>query len=123
MRRFAVTWLFNVAALFVASWAVAGISYGDSWGALFVAALVFSAANMLIRPLVVLLALPVVILSLGIALFFVNLLMLYVTDWVVDGFDIRTFGAAVVGTAIVWAVNVVLEAALGRKARGRRRRR
>jgi putative membrane protein len=120
IRRFAVTWLFNVAALFVAAWAIDGISYGDSWPVLFVAELVFSAVNMLIRPLVVVLTLPVVILSLGIALFFVNLLMLYVTDWIVDGFDIRTFGAGLLGTVVVWAVNVVLEAVLGKRL-GRKR--
>jgi putative membrane protein len=118
LRRFAVTWLFNVAALFVASWALTGVSYGDSWGALFVAALVFSLVNMLIRPVVVLLSLPVLIITLGVALFFVNLLMLYITDWVVGGFEISTFGSGVLATLIVWAVNVVLEATLGRRVRG-----
>ena len=121
LRRFAVTWLFNVAALFVASWALTGVSYGDSWGALFVAALVFSLVNMLIRPVVVLLSLPVLIITLGVALFFVNLLMLYITDWVVGGFEISTFGSGVLATLIVWAVNVVLEATLGRRVRGDKR--
>ena len=121
LRRFAVTWLFNVAALFVASWALSGVSYGDSWGALFVAALVFSVVNMLIRPVVVLLSLPVLIITLGVALFFVNLLMLYITDWVVGGFEISTFGSGVLATLIVWAVNVVLEATLGRRVRGDKR--
>lgn len=121
LRRFAVTWLFNVAALFVASWAIPGIGYGRSWGALFAAALVFSLVNMLVRPVVVVLTLPLLIVTLGLALFLVNLLMLYVTDWLVGGFHIRTFGAGVVATVIVWVVNVVLEATLGRRARGARR--
>jgi putative membrane protein len=118
LRRFAVTWLFNVAALFVAAWALPGVGYGNSWGALFVAALVFSVVNMLIRPVVVVLSLPLLIVTLGLALFFVNLLMLYITDWVLSGFHIRTFGAGVLATLIVWAVNVVLEATLGRRVRG-----
>jgi putative membrane protein len=110
LRRFAITWAFNVAALFVASWIVDGIDYGDSAWALFVAGLVFSLANMLVKPIVKLLALPIIIITLGIALFFINLLMLYLTSWIVDDFTIDSFGAAIAGTIIVWLVNTLLEA-------------
>jgi putative membrane protein len=74
---------------------------------------------------VTLLSLPVIILTLGIALFFVNLLMLALTAWLVSGFDIDGFWPAVGGTIVVWIVNAVLSAVFDlddRRARRRRRR-
>src|SRR4051794_31727915 len=98
IRKLAIAWAINVAALFVAAALVEGISYGDDWWVLVVAALVFSAVNAIVRPVVLVLSLPLIVLTLGIALFFVNLLMLYVTSWLVDGFHIDDFWSAVGGT-------------------------
>ena len=117
LRRLGLTWAFNVAALFVAAWIVDGISYGDKAWTLIVAGLVFSLVNMLIKPIVSLLALPLIIITLGIALFFVNLLMLYLTSWIVDDFNIDDFGSAIAATIVVWLVNTVLEAVYSSVAR------
>jgi putative membrane protein len=110
LRRFIVTWFFNIVALWVAAKLVEGVGYGDDEWILVVAALVFSIVNIFVRPLVILFTLPLVILTLGIALFFVNLLMLYLTSWIVGDFSVDSFGAAILATIIVWAVNTVLEA-------------
>ena len=115
LRRFAITWLCNVGALFVAAKLLDGIHYDDLW-TLIVAGFVFSLVNMLVRPLVILLALPAIILTLGIALFFVNLLMLYLTEWIVGDFDIDGFWWGVAGTIVVWLVNWVLHALVARTA-------
>jgi putative membrane protein len=124
VQRLVVTWLFNVVALFVATWLLKGVSYGDRWWSLLLAAVVFTLANRFLRPLVTVLALPAIILTLGIALFFVNLLMLYVTDWVVPDFEIETFWWGVLATLIVAATNGVLSLVFGRpERRGRERRR
>jgi putative membrane protein len=117
LRRFGLTWAFNVAALFVASWIVEGISYGDKAWTLILAGLVFSLVNMLVKPIIQLLALPLIIITLGIALFFVNLLMLYITSWVVDDFNIDDFGSAIAATVVVWLVNTLLEAVYSSVAR------
>jgi putative membrane protein len=113
MRRIFVTWLFNVIALFVASWLLSGIDYGDSEWALVLAALVFSLANIYVRPVIRILAFPLIVVTLGIALFLINLLMLYLTDWIVDDFEIETFWWGVLATIIVWIVNGVLHAIFG----------
>ena len=110
LRRFLVTWFFNIVALWVAAKLIDGIGYGNDEWILVVAALVFSIVNIFVKPLVILFTLPLVILTLGIALFFVNLLMLYLTSWVVDDFSVDSFGAAILATIIVWAVNTLLEA-------------
>ena len=82
--RFLVSWVFNTVALFVAAAIFRGISYGDDWWVLILAGAVFSAANLIVRPFVTFLAIPLIIITLGIALFFVNLLMLYLTSWIVQ---------------------------------------
>ena len=101
----------NLAALWVASELLDGMTYGDSFGVLALAALVFTVVNWLVKPVVTLLSLPLIILSLGVAYFFVNMLMLVVTDWVVPDFEAGSFWTVVAATVIVWAVNLVIGAA------------
>ena len=122
LRRFVVTWFFNIVALWVAAELLAGIGYGGDEWVLVIAAFVFSLVNIFVKPLVILFTLPLVIITLGIALFFVNLLMLYLTSWIVDDFTVDSFGAAILATIIVWLVNTVLEAIFTREARLRRER-
>jgi len=121
LRRFIVTWFFNIVALWVAAELLDGIGYSDNEWVLVIAALVFSLVNIFVKPLVILFTLPLILLTLGLALFFVNLLMLYVTSWLVDDFKVESFGAAILATIIVWVVNAVLEALFGREAAPRER--
>ena len=121
LRRILITWAFNLVALWVAAAILSGIDY-DGFGVLVVASLVFSLVNIFVRPLVILFTLPLVIITLGIALFFINLFMLYLTSWIVDDFTIDTFWWAFLATIIVWLVNMVLEAVLGDELRPRKRR-
>ncbi len=108
--RVLLWWATNFVALWLAAKLVAGIRYDDLWK-LALAALVFGLVNLLVRPLVVLLTLPAVILTLGIALLAINALMLLLTDAIVPGFEVRDFfWAAILGALIVWAVNMALHA-------------
>lgn len=117
MERFLVTWLCNTAALWVATKLLSGVqSGGDFWITLILAGLVFSAVNMVVKPVVTVLSIPLIVLTLGIALFFVNLLMLFLTSWIVGNFEIDGFWAGVWATAIVWAVNALLDALFARAA-------
>jgi putative membrane protein len=118
LRRLLVTWAFNLVALWVAAVLLSGIDY-DGFGVLVVASLVFSVVNIFVRPLVILFTLPLVIITLGIALFFINLFMLYLTSWIVDDFTIDSFWWAFLATIIVWLVNAILEAFFGDDLRER----
>jgi putative membrane protein len=115
-------WAFNIAAIFVASAFVDGIDYADKFWVLVLAGLVFGLVNMFLKPIVTLLALPLIVLTLGFAYFFVNLLMLYVTTWIVGPFRIASFADAVWGTLIIWIVNVGLQAVFRLDDRKRRKR-
>jgi len=115
MTRFLLTWLSNTAALWVATELLSGVrSGGDQWVTLIVAGLVFSLVNMVVKPVVTVLSIPLIIVTLGIALFFVNLLMLFLTSWLVGDFEIDGFWTGVAATLIVWAVNGLLSLAFDR---------
>jgi putative membrane protein len=104
---FLLSWASNVLALWIASLVFDGITYDGRFWILVLAGLVFGLVNLVVRPLVILLALPAVILTLGIALLFVNALMLFLTDKIVPPFEVDGFWTLVGGTVIVWAVNMV----------------
>jgi putative membrane protein len=104
----------NLAALWVASKLFDQMTYGDEFGVLALAALVFTVANWIVKPIVTVLAIPLIILTLGIAYFFVNVLMLLVTDWVVPDFEAGGFWTVVGATIVIWGVNMVISAVLDR---------
>jgi putative membrane protein len=108
--RLVIRWAANAVALYVAAWLLPGVTYGNQWWTLLVAAAVFTLVNMWLRPVVRLLSLPLIILTLGLFLFVVNVLMLYVTDWLVPQFEIHSFGAGVLAAIVVSVVNWVLHA-------------
>jgi putative membrane protein len=117
-------WASNVAALLVADWIIDGVHISPWWHAI-IGGAVLGLINWAVKPIIKALALPVIILTMGIALFFVNLLVLVITAWVTDGIDVDSFGAAVGATIVLWLVNSILHAVLGiddaRTARAARR--
>ena len=102
-------WATNLLALWVAAELLDDVTY-DELSTLVLAALVFAVANFAIRPIVTILTLPLIILTLGIAYFFVNLLMLLLTSWLVDGFEVEGFWTAVGATIVIWLVNSLVGA-------------
>ena len=112
LPRLIFAWLANVVALFVATWIISSADYGDDFWVLLLAALVFTIVNIFVRPLVILLALPVVVLTLGLALILINVLMLYLTDWIVPSFESGSFWATLGAAVIVSIVNLILDLVL-----------
>jgi putative membrane protein len=112
--RLAVTWVFNTAALFVATWLLSGLSYGSDWWALLAAGLVFTLANVFIKPVLTVLSIPFIIVTLGIFYLLINVLMLYLTHWIVPQFTIASFWWAVLAAIFVSAVNGILHWFFGR---------
>jgi putative membrane protein len=123
MQKLLIRWVCNVIALFVAAWILSGISYGDQWWTLFIAAAVFTIVNAWVKPLLTLLSLPFIVVTLGLFYFLINVLMLYVTDWVVPDFEIRSFWWGALGAIIVSIVNGILHPLLHDPYERRRRTR
>ena len=110
MRRLVIGTAGNAVALWAAARIVGDVDLSRSWWTVLIAALILTLLNWYIKPVVKLLALPLVILTAGIALFFISMLMLWITDALVGGFDIRGFWSYVWATIIVWIVNMIVEA-------------
>ncbi len=106
--RLAISWLTNAIVLGIVA-AVLSRVHVNSAGALLAAAAVFGVLNTILKPFVRFVTFPLAILTLGIAWFFVSMLMLVITRAIVGGFQIHGFGTLVAATLIVWFVNVVLD--------------
>jgi putative membrane protein len=85
-----------------------------SFGAAMLAAFVIGLFNTLVRPVLVLLTLPVTLLTLGLFLFVINALMFWWAASVLDGFNVTGFGAALVGSLIYSLCGVVIDVAMER---------
>lgn len=114
LAAFAIRWIFNTLALFVATWLLSGLSYGNDWWALLVAGVVFTLVNTLVKPVLAILSIPFIIVTLGLFYFLLNILMLYLTEWIVSQFTIESFWWAALGAVIVSIVNGLLHAFVGR---------
>ena len=107
--RLLVSWGIDAASLAVAAWIFSGISVGGSVGTLILAALVYGILATFVKPLLKLLTLPLAILTLGIAWFFVAMFILWLTDVIVGGLHINGFWTLVGGTIVVWFVGAVAD--------------
>jgi putative membrane protein len=102
----------NLAALWIASEIFDEMTYGDSFWVLLAAAAVFTVVNWFVKPVIAILSIPFIIVTLGIAYFFVNVLMLVITSWVVPDFAVGGFWTYVGATIVIWLVNLVIGAAM-----------
>jgi putative membrane protein len=108
LQRLAITWALNTIALFVATWLLSGLSYGDDWWVLLISGLVFTLVNFFLKPVLAILSIPFIIVTLGIFYFLINVLMLYLTHWIVPQFTIASFWWAALAAIIISVVNWVL---------------
>ena len=109
LLRILIAWAVDAASLAVAAWIFAGITVGGSAGTLILAALVYGILATFIKPVLKLLTLPLALITLGIAWFFVAMFILWLTDVIVSGFQINGFWTLVGGTIVVWLVGAVAD--------------
>ncbi|MBC8449245.1 MAG: phage holin family protein [Chloroflexi bacterium] len=127
MTRLIIRWLINAAALWAAAALVSGIGY-EGWPALLIVALIFGLVNALIRPILKLLTCPLQVLTLGLFTIVINALMLLLTSWLADQFNIAFWVSgfwpdAVLGALVVSVVSIVLSIFLKDRDEERRKRR
>lgn len=106
----------NAAAIYAAAAIVRGIELSGVWAALG-AGLVLGLINALVRPVLILLTLPITIVTLGLFLFVLNALCLWLTAQVVKGFEVHGFWAAAFGSLIVGAVSWLATALVSDRGR------
>jgi putative membrane protein len=84
------------------------VSYGDNWVYLVLAALVLAAANLLIRPFLLLLSIPFIIFTLGLFIWLINAFMLWITSILIPPFDLFGFWKTIGAAFILWIFNMLL---------------
>ena len=113
MMKLLFRWLLLAAALLLVAYLYPGVSV-TSFGSAMIAALVLGLLNTIVRPLLVLLTLPVTLITLGLFLFVINALMFWAAASVLDGFNVSGFVAALVGSLIYSLCGVIIDTALER---------
>ena len=91
-----LVWILNAVALLVVAYILPGIAVASFWSAMW-AALVLGLINMLVKPLFVLLTLPITIVTVGLFLFVINALMFWLAVSILSGFKVTGFWWAVGG--------------------------
>lgn len=108
-----ISWLLSAAALLAVAYLYSGVVVTSFTGAL-IAAAVLGALNMVVRPILVLLTLPVTLVTLGLFLFIVNALMFWAAAGLVSGFNVTGFGAALIGSLIYSVLQLAIDFVLER---------
>lgn len=113
MLKVLAKWLLSASALLFVAYLYGGVQV-TSFAAAMLAALVIGLLNAIVRPVLVVLTLPVTVLTLGLFLFVINALVFWAAAAVLDGFQVRGFTGALVGALLYTAIGVVIESALER---------
>ena len=99
-------WILNTLVLMLVSYLTPGISIASFWTAL-IASAIFGLINAVIRPIILILTLPINILTLGLLTFVINALMFWLLSAIVKGFDVQSFASAFWG-ALVYCIIVTI---------------
>ncbi|MDD3267969.1 MAG: phage holin family protein [Syntrophomonadaceae bacterium] len=106
MQGWVIRWLLNIIAIILTAYIVPQFDLSP-WGAI-VGSIFLGIVNAVIRPLLLILTLPVNILSLGLFTFVINGLMLWITSATVKGFDIHGFGWAILSAMLLSVISFLI---------------
>ncbi len=116
MLRIITRWALLAAALLLVAHLYPGVSV-TSFASALVAALVLGLLNSIVRPVLLLLTLPITVVTLGLFIFVINALMFWAAAGLLDGLHVSGFWAALIGSALyslcAMAIDVIVERVLG----------
>lgn len=104
-------WLLSSLTLLITAYLVPGFEIANFYTAL-IAALIIGIANAVIRPILIILTLPINILTLGLFTLIINAFILWFASTIVKGFDITTFSAALIAAIILWFIGIITNSLL-----------
>ena len=111
LMKLLLRWALLACSLLLVAHLLGGVEV-RSFGAALVAALVLGLLNTLVRPLLILLTLPVTLLTLGLFVFVINALMFWLAAWALEGLHVTGFGAALWGSLLYSLCALVIDAAM-----------
>ena len=108
MVSFLLRILGNSVALYVASWFVPGFIFSGGLKEYAIAGIVLGLLNMIVRPILKMVSLPIIILTLGLFTFVINALLLWTVDYIFDFITVTNIYALVWATIVIWVVNMIV---------------
>jgi len=106
------TWLLIALGVLLAAWTSDGIQFESEWSLVF-AVLLISVLNVIIRPVLILFALPFVVLTFGLGIVIINALLFWLASAIVPGFEVTGFWAALWGAIVVGLTSLIANVLLG----------
>jgi putative membrane protein len=103
----------NAVALLATAYVVPGITFGGSWVQLLVAGAIFGLLNLIVRPIAMFLALPALVLTLGLFYFVLNGLLLWGFSQLMPGYHVSGLWAGILGSLVIMVVNWLVSAVFG----------
>lgn len=119
MTGLVLTWIGNSVAILLTGYLLRAVSVA-SWTEAFVAGLVLTLINAIVKPILVILTLPITIVTLGLFYFVVTALCLMITSKIVDGFAVQGFVGTIIASIFISIISAVIQGVLGAGARARR---
>lgn len=116
MPRFVLKFIIGALALWAATKVVHGVRIADT-ETLLLAALILGLVNAIVRPLVIILTLPLTLISLGLFLLVINGAMIGLTAWLLPGMTVDGLGDAILASVVIWIISWATEMLLGVKTR------
>jgi putative membrane protein len=113
MVKLIAKWLLSAAALLLIAYLYSGVQV-TAFSSAMAAALVIALLNLFVRPVLVFLTFPVTVLTLGLFLFVINALVFWAASGLLEGFHVRGFGGALLGSLLYSVAGVVIDSALER---------
>lgn len=113
LMKLIAKWLLSATTLLFLAYIYSGVEVTNFTSAL-AAAFVIGLLNLVVRPVLVVLTLPVTMLTLGLFLFIINAVMFWAAAWLLEGFGVRSFGAALLGSLVYSLIGIIIESALER---------
>lgn len=114
MIRFLIRWLISAVSIYIITYLPIGITV-SSFKSTIIAAAILGIINVTIKPILVILTLPINIITLGLFTFIINGIVLIITSYVVVGFDVKNIFSAIIASILISIVNVILTNLIGAK--------
>ena len=116
--RALIGWGVNIVALLVIDGIFDGVEIGR-WGPILLGAAVLGLANAILKPVLTILTFPIILITLGLFYFVLNIAMLALAEWIAPDFSITGFWTYVGSVIVIWLVNWALHALFDSMNRGR----
>ena len=114
MVRFLIRWLISAVSIYIITYLPIGIAV-SSFKSTIIAAAILGIINVTIKPILIILTLPINIITLGLFTFIINGIVLIITSYVVVGFDVKNIFSAIIASILISIVNVILTNLIGVK--------